>query len=147
MGSSGPGGTRIRLARPGDTAQIAQLLELVDIRLYPAVSEVIETGPVASTLLLGLDHGADAMQGPLADAIAAGRPEEAMPALVWYWSQKAGTGRCAPSCRPVHPPTSWSMASTAAYRSQPRWRAPPRSPRFGLSPSPRTPAATGSVKR
>jgi hypothetical protein len=82
-GCSGPGGTRIRLARPGDTAQVARLLELVGIRLDPAVREAIETGTVASTLLLGLDHGAHAMLGPLTDAIAADRPEDAMPGLFW----------------------------------------------------------------
>ena len=38
---------------------------------------------MASTLLLGLDHGAEAMQGPLAEAMAAGRPETAMPGLIW----------------------------------------------------------------
>ena len=82
-GSSGPGGTRIRLARPGDAAQVARLLELVDIRLEPAVGEVIENGTVASTLLLGLDHGANAMLRPLTEAVAADRPEDAMPALIW----------------------------------------------------------------
>ena len=82
-GSSGPGGTRIRLARPGDTGQVTQLLELVGIRLDPAAGTVIETGTVASTLLLGLDHGADAMLRPLCEAVAADRPEDAMPGLIW----------------------------------------------------------------
>lgn len=82
-GSSGPGGTRIRLARPGDTAQVARLLELVGIRLDPAVGAAIDTGTVAATLLLGLDHGAEAMLRPLTEAVAADRPDEAMPGLVW----------------------------------------------------------------
>jgi GNAT superfamily N-acetyltransferase len=82
-GSSGPGGTRIRLARPGDTGQVSQLLELVDLPLDPAVGTVIEAGSVASTLLLGLDHGTDAMLRPLEEAVAAGRPEDAMPGLIW----------------------------------------------------------------
>jgi hypothetical protein len=43
-GGSGPGGTRIRLARPGDTGQVTRLLELVGIGLDPAVGTVIETG-------------------------------------------------------------------------------------------------------
>jgi GNAT superfamily N-acetyltransferase len=82
-GSSGPGGTRIRLARPGDAGQVSRLLELVDLRLDPAVGTVIEAGTVASTLLMGLDHGADAMLRPLGGAVAAGRPEDAMPGLIW----------------------------------------------------------------
>jgi GNAT superfamily N-acetyltransferase len=82
-GSSGPGGTRIRLARPGDSGQVTRLLELVDLPLDPAVGAVIEAGTVASTLLLGLDHGADAMLHPLGEAVAADRPEDAMPGLIW----------------------------------------------------------------
>jgi GNAT superfamily N-acetyltransferase len=82
-GSSGPGGTRIRLARPGDIGQVTRLLELVDLRLDPAVGTVIEAGAVASTLLLGLDHGSDAMLHPLGEALAADRPEDAMPGLIW----------------------------------------------------------------
>jgi GNAT superfamily N-acetyltransferase len=82
-GSSGPGGTRIRLARPGDTGQVTRLLELVGIRLDPAVGSVIEAGTVASTLLLGLDHGADAMLRPLGEALAADSPEDAMAGLIW----------------------------------------------------------------
>jgi hypothetical protein len=83
QGSSGPGGTRIRLARPGDTGQVTRLLELVGIGLDPVVGAVIEAGTAASTLLLGLDHGADAMVRPLGEAVAAGRPEDAMPGLIW----------------------------------------------------------------
>ena len=82
-GSPGQGGTRIRLARPGDTGQVTRLLELVDLRLDPAVGTVIEAGTVASTLLLGLDHGADAMLRPLGEAVAADSPEDAMPGLIW----------------------------------------------------------------
>ena len=44
---------------------------------------MIEAGTVASTLLLGVDHGADAMLRPLGEAVAAGRPEDAMPGLIW----------------------------------------------------------------
>src|SRR5664280_1557468 len=91
-GSSGPGGTRIRLARPGDTGQVTQLLELVGIRLDPAAGTVIETGTVATTLLLGLDHGADAMLRPLSEAVAADRPEDAM-ARTYLDTGRRGPGR------------------------------------------------------
>lgn len=82
-GRSGPAGTRLRLARPGDTEQVAQLLQSAGVRLDPAIGEVIEAGTVASTLLLGLDHGPEAVLGPLAEAVTAGRPEDAMPGLFW----------------------------------------------------------------
>ncbi len=93
VGWSGPGGTRIRLACPGDTAQVAQLLELVDIRLDPAVGEVIEAGTVASSLLLGLDHGTDVMLRPLTEALDAARPETAMPGLIWVLVAAGRDGR------------------------------------------------------
>jgi GNAT superfamily N-acetyltransferase len=81
-GWPGPGGTHIRLARHGDTEQILGLLALAGIGLDPVVGAVIEAGTVASTLLLGLDHGPEGMLGPLAEAVAADRPDEAMPGLV-----------------------------------------------------------------
>ena len=49
----------------------------------PVVGAAIDTGTVAATLLLGLDHGADAMLRPLTEAVAADRPDDAMPGLVW----------------------------------------------------------------
>jgi GNAT superfamily N-acetyltransferase len=81
-GWAGPGGTHIRLARHGDTEQITGLLALAGIPLDPVVGAVIEAGTVASTLLLGLDHGPEGMLRPLAEAVAADRPDEAMPGLV-----------------------------------------------------------------
>jgi GNAT superfamily N-acetyltransferase len=82
-GWAGPGGTHIRLARPRDIEQITGLLALAGIRLDPVVRAVIEAGTVASTLLLGLDHGPEGMLGPLAEAVAADRPYEGMPGLVF----------------------------------------------------------------
>jgi len=38
---------------------------------------------VASTLLAGVDHGTDGMLRPLEEAVAADRPEDAMPGLIW----------------------------------------------------------------
>jgi GNAT superfamily N-acetyltransferase len=81
-GWTGPGRTHIRLARPGDTEQVTGLLALADIPLDPAVGTVIEAGTVASTLLLGLNHGIDDMLRPLAEAAAAGEPDDAMAGLV-----------------------------------------------------------------
>ena len=81
-GWAGPGDTRIRLARPGDTEQVTKLLALADIALDPAVGTVIEAGTVASTLLIGLNHGVAEMLRPLADAVAANRPDDAMPGLI-----------------------------------------------------------------
>jgi hypothetical protein len=43
----------------------------------PVVGAVIEAGTVASTLLLGLNRGADAMLRPLEEAVVADRPEDA----------------------------------------------------------------------
>lgn len=81
-GWAGPGGSRIRLARPGDTGHVTGLLALADIPMDPAVDAVIKTGTVASTLLLGLTHGNNEMLRPLAEAAAAGNPDDAMPGLV-----------------------------------------------------------------
>src|SRR5260370_38855714 len=81
-GWAGPGGTHIRLARHGDIEQVTGLLGLAGIPLDPVVGAVIEAGTVASTLLLGLDHGSEGMLHPLAQAVAADRPDEAMPGLV-----------------------------------------------------------------
>jgi GNAT superfamily N-acetyltransferase len=81
-GWAGPGGSRVRLARPGDTDQVTRLLALADISLDPAVGAVIKAGTVASTLLLGLDHGTNDMLRPLVEAAAAGNPDDAMPGLV-----------------------------------------------------------------
>lgn len=74
-GWTGPGRTHIRLARPGDTEQVTGLLALADMPLDPAVGTVIEAGTVASTLSLGLLR-------PLAEAAAAGEPDDAMAGLV-----------------------------------------------------------------
>jgi N-acetylglutamate synthase-like GNAT family acetyltransferase len=81
-GWSGPGGTHIRLARRSDIEQITGLLALAGIPLDPVVGAVIERGTVASTLLRGLDHGPEGMLRPLAEAVAADRPYEAMPGFV-----------------------------------------------------------------
>ena len=81
-GWTGPGRTHIRLAGPGDTEQVTGLLALADIPLDPAVGTVIEAATVASTLLLGLNHGTNDMLRPLAEAAAAGKPDDAMPGLV-----------------------------------------------------------------
>jgi GNAT superfamily N-acetyltransferase len=82
-GWAGPGGTHIRLARPGDGEQVTKLLALAGISLDPVVGAVIEAGTVASTLLLGLDHGPIGILRPLAESVAADRPDEAMPGLVF----------------------------------------------------------------
>jgi len=82
-GWAGPGGTHVRLARPGDVEQLTGLLALAGIPLDPVVGAVIEAGTVASTLLLGLDHGLDGVPGPLAEAAAAGRAGEVMSELVF----------------------------------------------------------------
>lgn len=81
-GWAGPGGTRVRLARPGDTDPVTRLLALADISMDPAVGAVIKAGTVASTLLVGLDHGPHDMLRPLVEAAAAGNPDDAMPGLV-----------------------------------------------------------------
>ena len=81
-GWAGPGGTRIRLARPGDTDHVSRLLALADLSLDPAVGAVIKAGTVASTLLRGLEHGTSDMLRPLVEAAAAGNPDGAMPGLV-----------------------------------------------------------------
>jgi GNAT superfamily N-acetyltransferase len=81
-GWAGPGGTRIRLARPGDTEQVTGLLSLANISLDPAVGAVIEAGTVASTLLLGLDNGSEAMLHTLAHAVAADTPDDPMSGLI-----------------------------------------------------------------
>jgi hypothetical protein len=81
-GWAGPGGIRVRLARPGDTDQVTRLLALADLSLDPAVGAVIKAGTVASTLLLGLAHGTNDMLRPLVEAAAAGNPDDAMPGLV-----------------------------------------------------------------
>ncbi len=70
------------LPATGDTEQITGLLALAGIPLDPVVGAVIEAGTLASTLLLGLDHGPEGMLRPLAEAVAADRPDQAMPGLV-----------------------------------------------------------------
>ena len=94
-GWTGPGHTHIRLARPGDTEQVTRLLALADIPLDPAVGTVIEAGTVASTLLLGLNHGTHDMLVPLAKTAAAGKSDDAMPglALVLVAEGRDGTVR------------------------------------------------------
>ena len=64
-----------------DAGHVSQL-ELADLPLDPAIGAVIEAGTVASTLLR-VDHGADAVLHPVEDAVAAGRPEDGMPGLIW----------------------------------------------------------------
>jgi hypothetical protein len=48
----------------------------------PAVAQVIADGALGSALLTGLRHGTSAVLRPIAEAGAAGRPEDAMSALV-----------------------------------------------------------------
>ncbi len=94
-GWTGPGGTRIRLAVPGDEPAVAGLLSLADgMGLDPAVERVIADGAVGSALLAGLRHGTSAMLRPLAEAGAAGRPEDAMSALVMVLVAETGDGLC-----------------------------------------------------
>ncbi len=100
-GWAGPGGTHIRLARHGDTERITGLLALAGIPLDPVVGAVIEAGTVASTLLLGLDHGPEGMLRPLAEAVAAHRPDE----RAGVGAGRGGSGRvsCAGYCKPFRP--------------------------------------------
>lgn len=70
--------TQIRLAAPSDTADIAQQLAMADgmgLWIRPS-NKVIEAGTVASTLLIGLRNGTSEMLRPLAEAAAAGWPED-----------------------------------------------------------------------
>jgi hypothetical protein len=114
-GWPGPGGTHVRLARPGDIEQITGLFALAGIPLDPVVGAVIEAGAVASTLLQGLDHGPAGMLRPLAEAVAADRPYEAMPGLVLVLVAEDREGFVRGYCRPSRPTTSWPTASTPAY--------------------------------
>jgi hypothetical protein len=101
-----PGRTRVRLARPGDLEQVSGLIPLAGIRLDRAVAAVIEAGAVASALLLGLDNGVDDLRRRLAGAVAAGRPEEAMPGLILVLVAEGRDGVVRGVLQPVPPPTS-----------------------------------------
>jgi GNAT superfamily N-acetyltransferase len=102
-GWSGPAGTRIRLARPGDTAAVADLLALADMPLDPHVAAVVEADTVASTVRLGLQRGPQEMLRPVAEAGAAGRPEEAMHGPVTVLVAEDRDGRLAGVCQVVPP--------------------------------------------
>ncbi len=83
---------------------MTRLLALADISLDPAVGAVIKAGTVASTLLLGLDHGINDMLRPLVEAAAAGNPDDAMPGLVLVL---VAEGRDGSLCGVLHDRPSW----------------------------------------
>ncbi|MEV4212542.1 GNAT family N-acetyltransferase [Micromonospora sp. NPDC049662] len=113
-GWSGPGGTRIRLAAPGDSPGVAELLLLADgMGLDPAVEQGINAGTVASTLLTGLRQGTSEMLRPIAEAAAAGRPDEAMPGLVMVLVAEGSDGRLQGVLQAVPPGNVLSEAHAA----------------------------------
>ncbi|MFJ2203295.1 GNAT family N-acetyltransferase [Streptomyces violaceusniger] len=60
-GWSGPAGTRIHLARPGDAAAADALMTTTgdEVRIIPVLREAIENGTAGSAILAGLGAGAE----------------------------------------------------------------------------------------
>ena len=80
-GIGGPGGVSLRLARPGETADVGHLLRHADARLTADVAASVEDGTIGSTLLNGLISGQDEMIQELVIAAHGRDPEAAMPGL------------------------------------------------------------------
>ena len=79
-GIPGPAGVRVRLARPGESTVVDQLLRPANVSLLADVAAAIEDGTIASTLLTGLTSGQDEILRALVIA-AQSDPETAMPGL------------------------------------------------------------------
>jgi len=81
-GWAGPGGTRLRLVRPGEATRVEQLLHVAGIPLDPELTGLIDLGDTATAVLQGLTDGPDRLLGLLANALAAGDPTSVLPSLV-----------------------------------------------------------------
>ena len=79
-GIPGPAGVTVRLARPGESTVVDQLLRPANVSLLADVAAAIEDGTIASTLLTGLTSGQDEILRALVIA-AQSDPETAMPGL------------------------------------------------------------------
>lgn len=72
-GVPGPGGTRLRLARPDDVDDLARLLALTGEKTDPQVFDGVASGAAASLVLAGLGVGQDGLLQHAAPMLSAGR--------------------------------------------------------------------------
>jgi hypothetical protein len=73
-GWHGPQRTTLRLARPGETAEVVRLAAVAGGPLDKYMAAAIESGTAAKAVLSALDAGTDALVEPTARAASAGDP-------------------------------------------------------------------------
>ncbi len=76
-----PGGVLLRMARPGDTAEVSRLLAMAGVDLPPYLAAAIDNQDIGSTLMHTLEAGNDQILTALATAAHRGDPNLAMPGL------------------------------------------------------------------
>jgi hypothetical protein len=76
-----PGGILLRMARPGDAAEVSRLLAMAGLDLPSYLTEAIENQVIGSTLVRALESGNEEILTGLATAAHHGDPNLAMPGL------------------------------------------------------------------
>jgi GNAT superfamily N-acetyltransferase len=76
-----PGGVLLRMARPGDSAEVSRLLAMAGVDLPPYLADAIDNQDIGSTLMHALEGGNDQILTALATAAHRGDPNLAMPGL------------------------------------------------------------------
>jgi GNAT superfamily N-acetyltransferase len=112
-GWPGPAGTRIRLAAPGDAAEVRDLLAFAELSFDQELEETIEAGTVVTTILTGLRAGMSQMLRPLAEAAAAGRPQDAMIGLATVLVAESPSGQLHGALQAVPPGNVLSEGAAA----------------------------------
>ena len=80
-GMPGPNGTRLRIARPGDSNSVGQLLALASLKLPPWVVGAIGSRALSSAVFRALRSGHDELLKDLAEAMLAEDIDRAIPKL------------------------------------------------------------------
>ncbi|MDH2393379.1 GNAT family N-acetyltransferase [Streptomyces sp. HNM0663] len=75
-GLSGPDGTRVRLARPEESARFGELLTLATEEIEQAHIDAVAAGQCGTWLLDGLMQGGEALTDPLVRAAASGQLQD-----------------------------------------------------------------------
>jgi len=137
-GAPGPGGTLLRLARPGEADDVARLAEMTGGPLDEYMHGAIETGSASAALISALSAGSEALLGPAARFARSGDPTPMTELSLALVAEEDGRiagalyalppGRFITQCIDKGlPPTHAAVTATAAIKIKalavdPEWR-------------------------